>query len=157
MRALRELLRYAPAPRDLLANLDSSDANLRQNTLLALSDSREPIPARYVLQLAGDRDPKMRAWSIQLGFSKQRTDFGQFQPELAKLLYDPDIHVRLSATKNFASIKDPICVPPLLSLLKDTYRTEDGGEFFTLTRLADYVANQKFGFDSGTEPLPMKE
>jgi hypothetical protein len=107
--SLRELLRFAPPPKALLADLDSSDANHRRNALFALADDKEPIPTRYILQLATDRDPKMRAWSIGLGFEKRRSD----------------------------------------------YRTGNG-EFFTLAMSADTVAHQKFGFDSGTERVPMQ-
>jgi len=97
----------------------------------------------------------MRAWSIGLGFEKRRSDFSLLKPALAKLMYDPEFDVRLAATKNFAAQADPICASPLLGLLKDTYRTGDG-EFFTLAGSADYVAHQGFGFDSGTERVPMK-
>jgi hypothetical protein len=154
-RALRSLLRFAPPPNALLADLDSSDANLRRNALFALADNEEPIPTRYILAMATDRDPKMREWSIGLGFEKRRSDFGQLQPTLAGLMYDPEFKVRLAATKNFAALRDPICESPLLVLLKEAYRTGDG-EFFTLAGLADYVAREKFGFDSGTERVPMQ-
>jgi len=70
-------------------------------------------------------------------------------------MYDPEFKVRLAATKNFAALRDPICESPLLVLLKEAYRTGDG-EFFTLAGLADYVAREKFGFDSGTERVPMQ-
>jgi hypothetical protein len=139
----------------LLSDLDSSDANLRRNALFALGDNKEPIPTRYILQLAADRDPKMRAWSIGLGFEKRRSDFSLLKPTLAKLMYDPEFDVRLAATKNFAAQGDPICVSPLLGLLKEVYRTGNG-EFFTLAMSADAVAHQKFGFDSGTERVPMQ-
>jgi len=153
--ALRDLLRFAPAPKALLADLDSSDANLRRNALFALADNREPIPPRYVLALAADRDPKMREWSIGLGFEKRRSDFSQLKPTLAKLMYDPEFNVRLAATKTFAALGDPMCASSLLGLLKETYRTGNG-EFFTLAMSADAVAHQKFGFDSGTERVPMQ-
>src|SRR6266852_7107830 len=154
-RALRDLLRFAPAPKALLADLDSSDANLRRNALFALADNKEPIPTRYVLELAADRDPKMRAWSIGLGFEKRRSDFSQLKPTLAKLMYDPEFDVRLAATKSFAARADPICASSLLGLLREVYRTGNG-EFFTLAVLADAVGHQKFGFDSGTERVPMQ-
>jgi len=154
-RSLRELLRFAPPPKALLADLDSSDANLRRNALFALADNKEPIPTRYILQLAADRDPKMRAWSIGLGFEKRRSDFSLLKPTLARLMSDPEFDVRLAATKDFAAQGDPICASPLLGLLKEVYRTENG-EFFALTMSADAVAHQKFGFDSGTERVPMK-
>jgi hypothetical protein len=154
-RSLRELLRFAPPPKALLADLDSSDANLRRNALFALADNKEPIPTRYILQLAADRDPKMRAWSIGLGFEKRRSDFSLLKPTLAKLMYDPEFDVRLAATKNFAAQGDPISASPLLGLLKEVYRTGNG-EFFTLAMSADAVAHQKFGFDSGTERVPLQ-
>lgn len=154
-RSLRELLRFAPAPKTLLADLDSSDANLRRNALFALADNKEPIATRYILQLAADRDPKIRAWSIGLGFEKRRSDFSLLKPTLAKLMYDPEFDVRLAATKNFAAQGDPICASPLLGLLKEAYRTGNG-EFFTLAMSADAVAHQKFGFDSGTERVPLQ-
>jgi hypothetical protein len=139
----------------LLADLDSSDANLRRNALFALTDNKEPIPNRYILQLAADRDPKMRALSIGLGFEKRRSDFSLLKPTFAKLMYDPEFDVRLAATKNFAAQGDPICASPLLGLLKEVYRTGNG-EFFTLAMSADAVAHQKFGFDSGTERVPLQ-
>jgi hypothetical protein len=154
-RSLRELLRFAPPPKALLADLDSSDANLRRNALFALADNKEPIPTRYILQLAADRDPKMRAWSVGLGFEKRRSDFSLLKPTLAKLMYDPEFDVRLAATKNFAAQGDPISASPLLGLLKEVYRTGNG-EFFTLAMSADAVAHQKFGFDSGTERVPLQ-
>jgi len=152
-RALRALLHFAPAPKELLADLDSKDATLRRNALFALADNKEPIAARYILAMAADRDPKMRAWSLQLGFEKRRSDFTLLKPTFAKLMQDPDFDVRLAATENFASRQDPICAAPLLGLLKETYRTGKA-EFFTLTGSADYVANEKFGFDSGAERVP---
>ena len=154
-RPLGELLRFAPAPKALLADLDSSDANLRRNALVALADNKEPIPTRYVLELAADHDPKMRVWSIGLGFEERRSDFSLLKPTLAKLMYDPEFEVRLAATKEFAAQRDPICASPLLGLLKEVYRTGNG-EFFTLAGSADYVAHQKFGFDSGTERVPLR-
>ena len=105
--------------------------------------------------MAGDGDARTRESSIGLGFAKRRSDFSELQPTLVKLMYDPDFEVRLKATKTFASLREPICASPLLVLLKDTYQTGDG-EFFTLARLADFVASQKFGFDSGTDRTPMK-
>jgi len=97
----------------------------------------------------------MRVWSIGLGFEKRRSDFSLLKPTLAKLMSDPEFDVRLAATKDFAAQRDPICASPLLGLLKEVYRTENG-EFFTLAMSADAVAHQKFGFDSGTERVPMK-
>lgn len=154
-RSLRELLRFAPAPKTLLADLDSSDVNLRRNALFALADNQEPIPTRYVLELAADRDPKMRVWSIGLGFQNRRSDFNLLRPTFAKLMDDPEFDVRLAATKNFAAQGDPICASPLLRLLKEVYRT-GSGEFFTLATSADTLAHQKFGFDTGTERVPLQ-
>ena len=154
-RALRELLRFAPAPNALVADLDSRDPNLRRNALVALGENNYLIPARYILAMARNGDTRTRESSIGLGFDKRRSDFSELQPILAKLMYDPDFEVRLKATKNFGSLREPVCASPLLSLLKETYRTGNG-EFFTLAGLADYVAHRKFGFDSGTERVPMQ-
>jgi len=155
VQALRELLHFAAAPKALLADLESRDANLRRNALIALADNKEPIPTRYILELAADRDPKMRAWSVGLGFEKRRSDFTLLKPTLAKLMYDPEFDVRLAATKNFGAQGDSICASPLLGLLKEVYRTGNF-EFFTLAMSADAVAHQKFGFVSVTERVPLQ-
>ena len=123
--------------------------------MFALADNKEPIPARYILAVAADRDPAMREWSVSLGLEKRRSDFSKLKPKLAKLLYDPEFKVRLAAAEEFASLKDPICASALLGLLKDTYRTGDG-KFFSLASSAEYVAHRTFGFDSGTGQVPMK-
>jgi len=155
--ALVELLPYAPAPKELLADLNwwNWNTSLRQYALSALSASRDLLPTAYIIKLAGDRDPKMRGWSITLGFQKRRQDFSQLKPALAKLLDDPEWDVRRSAALQFAARQDPICAATLLQLLKDVYRTGQSGDFFQLSRAADYIAHQEFGFDPGTEPGPL--
>jgi hypothetical protein len=153
---LSELLNYAPAPAALVADVDSKDANLRQYALSVLAESQDILPTADILKLAADRDPKVREWSIVLGFKKRRQDYSQLKPTLAKLLDDPDPQVRLTATKDFASRRDVICAPSLLRLLEALYRSDKSGDFYQLAPLADYVADQKFGFDSGTEPAPMQ-
>jgi len=153
--ALMELLPYAPAPKDLLADLNSKDTNFRQYALSALSVSRDLLPTAYILKLAANRDPKMRGWSITLGFQKRRQDFDQLKPAMAKLLDDPEWDIRRSAALQFAARQDPICAATLLQLLKEVYRTGQSGDFYQLAPEADYIAHQKFGFDSGTQPGPL--
>ena len=155
--ALMELLPYAPAPKDLLADLNwwNGNTNLRLYALDALSASRDLLPAAYIIKLAGDRDSKMRGWSITLGFQKRRQDFDQLKPALAKLLDDPEWDVRRSAALQFAARQDPICAATLLQLLQDVYRTGQSGDFYQFASEADYIAHQKFGFDPGTGPVPL--
>jgi hypothetical protein len=153
--ALTELLPYAPAPKGLLADLNSWNTNLRLYALSALSASRDLLPSAYIIKLAGDRDPKMREWSITLGFQKRRQDFEQLKPALAKLLDDSEWDVRRSAALQFAARQDPICAATLLQLLKDVYRTGQSGDFYQFAVEADYIAHQKFGFDPGTGPVPL--
>jgi hypothetical protein len=153
--ALMELLPYAPAPKDLLADLNSWNTSLLQYALDALSASRDLLPTAYIIKLAGDRDPKMRGWSITLGFQKRRQDFSQLKPALAKLLDDHEWDVRRSAALQFAARQDPICAATLLLLLKEVYRTGKSGDFYQFASEADYIAHRKFGFDSGTEPEPL--
>jgi hypothetical protein len=154
--ALMELLPYAPAPKELLADLNSWwDTNLRLYALDALSASQDLLPAAYIIKLAGDRNPKMRGWSITLGFQKRRQDFDQLKPALAKLLDDPEWDVRRSAALQFAARQDPICAATLLQLLKDVYRSGQSGDFYQFASEADYIAHQKFGFDPGTGPVPL--
>ncbi len=154
--ALMELLPYAPAPKELLADLNSWwSTNLRLYALEALSASRDLLPTAYIIKLAGDRDPKMRGWSITLGFQKRRQDFDQLKPALAKLLDDREWDVRRSVTLQFAARQDPICAATLLQLLKDVYRTGQSGDFYQFASEADYIAHQKFGFDPGTGPVPL--
>jgi len=153
--ALVEVLPYAPAPKDLLADLNSWNTNLRLYALSALSASRDLLPAAYIIKLAGDRDPKMRGWSITLGFQKRRQDFDKLKSALAKLLDDPEWYVRRSAALQFAARQDPICAATLLQLLKDAYGTGQSGDFYQFASEADYIAHQKFGFDPGTEPGPL--
>ncbi len=154
--ALMELLPYAAAPKELLADLNSWwNTNLRLYALDALSASRDLLPTAYVIKLAGDRDPKMRGWSITLGFQKRRQDFDQLKPALAKLLEDPEWEVRRSAALQFAAQQDPICAATLLQLLKEVYRTGQSGDFYQFASEADYIAHQKFGFDPGTGPVPL--
>ena len=153
--ALVELLPYAAAPKDLLADLNSWNTNLRQYALSALSASRDLLPTAYILKLAADRDPKMRGWSITLGFQKRRQDFSQLKPALAKLLDDPEWDVRRSAALQFAARRDPICASALLGLLEEVYRTGKSADFFEFAQETDYIAHQKFGFDPGTEPGPL--
>jgi hypothetical protein len=155
VRALTELLPYAPAPKDLLADLNSWNTNLRQYALSALSASRDLLPTAYIIKLTGDRHPKMRGWSITLGFQKRRQDFDQLKPALAKLLDDPEWDVRRGAALEFAARRDPICAATLLQLLKDVYRTGQSGDFYQFASEADYIAHQKFGFYPGTEPGPL--
>jgi hypothetical protein len=152
---LGELLYYAPAPEVLVADVDSKDANLRRYALSALADSQEILPTAYILKLASDRDPKMREWSIALGFQKRRQDFDQLKPALAKLLDDPVWDVRRSAALQFAARQDPICAAALLQLLQEVYRTGQSGDFYRFAVEADYIAHQKFGFDPGTGPVPL--
>lgn len=154
-RALESLLPFAPPPKILFSDLESSNPTLRRNAVLILSEARKTIPARYILEFASDRDPAIREASIRLGFEKGRSDFGQLRPALAKLMQDADFGVRLEATESFASLRDPGCALPLLGLLQETNRAGDG-KFFTLSRLADSLADRKFGFDSGTERVPMQ-
>ncbi len=154
---LMELLPYAPAPKDLLADLNwwNWNANLRLYALDALSASRDLLPTAYIIKLAGDRDPKMRGWSITLGFQKRRQDFSQLKPALAKLLDDPEWDVRRSAALQFAARQDPICAATLLQLLKEVYRTGQSGDFYQFALEADYIGHQKFGFYPMTEPGPL--
>ena len=154
--ALMELLPYAPAPKELLADLNSWwNTSLRPYALDALSVSRDLLPTAYIIKLAGNRDPKMRGWSITLGFQQRRQDFEQLKPALAKLLDDPEWEVRRSAALQFAARQDPICAPTLLQLLKEVYRTGQSGDFYQFASEADYIAHQKFGFDPGTGPGPL--
>jgi hypothetical protein len=155
--ALTELLPYAPAPKDLLADLNwwNWNTNLRLYALDALSASRDLLPTAYIIKLAGDRDPKVRGWSITLGFQKRRQDFDQLKPALAKLLDDPEWDIRRSAALQFAARQDPICAATLLQLLKEVYRTGQSGDFYQFASEADYIAHQKFGFDSGMQPGPL--
>jgi len=157
VRALMELLPYAAAPKDLLADLNwwNWNTNLRQYALSALSASRDLLPTAYIIKLAADRDPKMRGWSITLGFQKRREDFSQLKPALAKLLDDPEWEVRRSAALQFAARQDPICAATLLQLLEEVYRTGQSGDFYQFASDADYIAHQKFGFDPGTGPVPL--
>ena len=155
VRALTELLPYAPAPKDLLADLNSWNTNLRQYALSALSASRDLLPTAYIIKLAGDGNPKIRGWSITLGFQKRRQDFEQLKPALARLLDDPEWDVRRAAALEFAARQDPICAATLLQLLKEVYRTGQSGDFYQFASEADYVAHQKFGFVPGTEPAPL--
>ena len=153
---LMELLPYAPAPKELLADLNSWwNTNLRLYALDALSASRDLLPTAYIIKLASDRNPKMRGWSITLGFQKRRQDFDRLKPALAKLLDAPELDVRRGAALQFAARQDPICAAALLQLLKDVYRTGQSGDFFQFASEADYMAHQKFGFDPGTEPGPL--
>jgi len=117
--------------------------------------SRDLLPTAYIIKLAGNRDPKMRGWSITLGFQQRRQDFEQLKPALAKLLDDPEWEVRRSAALQFAARQDPICAPTLLQLLKEVYRTGQSGDFYQFASEADYIAHQKFGFDPGTGPGPL--
>jgi hypothetical protein len=153
--ALRSLLPYVPAPKDLLADLNSKDANLRLYALSALSESRDILPTVYIRKLTADRDPKVRGWSIILGFQKRRSDYSQLKPTLAKLLDDPEWEVRQSATLQFAARRDPICASALLKLLEEVYRSGKSGDFFQFALEADYIAHQKFGFVPGTQPGPL--
>jgi len=152
---LRDLLRYAPAPESLLADLDSKDVIPRQQALYALEQNQYLPTTSYILKLAADRDPKLRAWSIRLGFQKRRPDFSHIKPALAKLMNDPESDIRRSATEQFAGRGDPICAASLLRLLREAYE-KGSGDFFQLAASADYIAHQKFGFDSGTERVPMR-
>ena len=155
VRALMELSRFAPAPKALLADLNSNDVNLRQYALSVLAESQDLLPTAYILKLTANRDPKMRGWSITLGFQKRRQDFSQLKPALAKLLDDPEWDVRRSAALEFAARRDPVCASTLLGLLEEVYRTGKGADFFEFAQEADYIAHQKFGFDPGIAPGPL--